>query len=143
MSTLAIEMLTPEKVTQLWPELEPMLQPACDAHPIAKDELTTKDIYVMALMDLCAVFVCTRDGQPTLALVFQFHTSNGIKCADLIALGGKDLLRFKSAYWKLVLDWLRANEVKFLDAYASERMAKIYMSKFGFDKSCMYVRMTL
>jgi hypothetical protein len=52
-------------------------------------------------------------------------------------------MRFKAAYWRTILEWLRANGVQFLDAYAPERLAKIYMSRFGFNKSCSYVRMTL
>jgi hypothetical protein len=52
-------------------------------------------------------------------------------------------MKFKNAYWGLILDWLKANGCEFLDAYANERLAKVYMSKFGFNKSCSYVRMTL
>jgi hypothetical protein len=52
-------------------------------------------------------------------------------------------MRFKTAYWDVILEWLRANGVEFLDAYAPDRLAKIYTNRFGFDKSCTYVRMTL
>jgi hypothetical protein len=52
-------------------------------------------------------------------------------------------MKFKAAYWDTILDWLRANGVQFLDAYAPDRLARIYRSKFGFNKSCSYVRMSL
>jgi hypothetical protein len=41
------------------------------------------------------------------------------------------------------LDWLKANQIRFLDAYVDERRAKMYQSRFGFDRSCALVRMNL
>lgn len=143
MSVMSIEMLTPERVTELWPVLEPYFDAACKGNEIAKDELDAKDIYVLAVTGLVAVFVGFEDGEPACVMGIQFNTTNGHKCADVIALAGRGLMRFKAAYWHIILEWLKANGVEFLDAYAPERLAKIYMNRFGFNKSCMYVRMTL
>lgn len=143
MSTMTIEMLTPERVTELWPELEPHFDAACKGNEIAKDELDAKDIYVLAVTGLVAVFVCFDDGKPACVVGIQFSTANGHKCAVVMALAGHGLMRFKKAYWQIILEWLRANSVEFLDAYAPERLAKIYLNRFGFNKSCTYVRMTL
>jgi hypothetical protein len=143
MSVMSIEMLTPERVTELWPVLEPYFDAACKGNEIAKDELDVKDIYVLAVTGLVAVFVGFEDGEPACVMGIQFNTTNGHKCADVIALAGRGLMRFKAAYWHIILEWLKANGVEFLDAYAPERLAKIYMNRFGFNKSCMYVRMTL
>jgi hypothetical protein len=143
MSTMSIEMLTPERVAELWPLLEPHFDAACKGNEIAKDELDAKDIYVLAMTGMVAVFVGFEDGEPACVLGVQFSTANGHKCADIMALAGHGLMRFKRAYWHIILEWLKANGVEFLDAYAPERLAKIYMNKFGFSKSCMYVRMPL
>lgn len=143
MTDMSIEMLTPERVTELWPALEPYFDAACKGNEIAKDELDAKDIYVLAVTGLVAVFVGFEDGEPACVMGIQFNTTNGRKCADVMALAGRGLLRFKAAYWAIILEWLRANEVEFLDAYAPERLAKIYLNRFGFDKSCVYVRMSL
>ena len=143
MSGMSIEMLTPERVIDLWPVLEPHFAAACDGNEIAKDELDAKDIYVLAVAGVVAVFVGFEDGEPACVLGIQFNTTNGRKGADVMALAGRGLMRFKRAYWRIILDWLRANGVEFLDAYAPERLAKIYMNRFGFDKSCVYVRMAL
>lgn len=143
MSNMSIEMLTPERVTELWPVLEPHFDAACKGNEIAKDELDAKDIYVLAVTGLAAVFVYFEDEEPTCVLGIQFSTANGHKCADVIALAGRGLMRFKAAYWHVILEWLKANEVKFVDAYARERLAKIFLNRFGFTKSCMYVRMAL
>jgi len=143
MSGMSIEMLTPERVIDLWPVLEPHFAAACDGNEIAKDELDAKDIYVLAVAGVVAVFVGFEDGEPACVLGIQFNTTNGRKGADVMALAGRGLMRFKRAYWRIILDWLRANGVEFLDAYAPERLAKIYMNRFGFNKSCVYVRMAL
>jgi hypothetical protein len=39
MPAMTIEMLTPERVTELWPVLEPYFDDACKGNEIAKDEL--------------------------------------------------------------------------------------------------------
>lgn len=143
MSDMSIEMLTPERVTELWPVLEPYFDAACNGNEIAKDELDAQDIYVLAITGLVAVFVGFENGEPACVMGIQFNTTNGRKGADVMALAGRGLMRFKAAYWNIILEWLRANDVEFLDAYAPERLAKIYTSRFGFDKSCVYVRMSL
>jgi hypothetical protein len=143
MPAMTIEMLTPERVTELWPVLEPYFEDACNGNEIAKDELDAKDIYVLAVTGLVAVFVGFEDGEPACVMGIQFNTTNGKRGADVMALAGRGLMRFKAAYWRTILEWLKANGVQFLDAYAPERLAKIYTSRFGFNKSCSYVRMTL
>lgn len=143
MSTMTIEMLTPERVAELWPVLEPHFEAACQGNEIAKDELDAKDIYVLASVGMVAIFVGFEDGEPACVMGIQFNTTNGRKGADVMALAGRGLMRFKAAYWQSILDWLKANGVQFLDAYAPERLAKIYLNRFGFTKSCMYVRMAL
>jgi hypothetical protein len=143
MNQMSIEMLTPERVIELWPQLEPYFDASCKSNEIAKDELDAKDIYVLAVTGMVAVFAGFEEGKLSCVLGIQFNKVNGHKCADVMALAGRGLMRFKSAYWHIILEWLRANEVEFLDAYANERLAKIYQSRFGFNKSCMYVRMAL
>ena len=143
MSAMTIEMLTPERVTELWPVLEPHFDAACQGNEIAKDEMDAKDIYVLAVTGLVAVFVGFEDSKPACVMGIQFNNTNGRKGADVMALAGHGLMRFKAAYWRTILEWLRANGIEFLDAYVPERRAKIYMSRFGFNKSCSYVRMTL
>jgi len=143
MKVMTIEMLTPERVTELWPVLEPHFDAACRGNEIAQGELDAKDMYILAVTEMVAVFVGFEDGEPACVLGIQFNTTNGKRGADVVALAGRGLIRFKSAYWRTILEWLRANGIQFLDAYVPAQRAKIYMNRFGFNKSCMYVRMTL
>lgn len=143
MGEMSIEMLTPERVAELEAILEPLFDLACEGNEIANDEMTGKDVIQLGKDGLAAIFVGFYNAKPTCVFAIQFHITNGRKGADLIALAGSRLLRFKAAYWPAVLDWLRINGVEFLDAYAPNSRAEIYMKKFGFEKSCAHVRMSL
>lgn len=140
---LTIELLEPSRITALWPAIEPMVKTACAGHAIAQDELSSDDIYVMSQTDMCVMFGCFEDNELALIVVIQFYMTGEHKTADIVAMAGRKLMQFKSMFWPSILDWLRANGVKFVDAYAPDRLAKLYMAKFGFGKSCAYVRMSL
>jgi hypothetical protein len=145
MNALSIEMLTPERVVELWPYLEPLFDAACKGNEIAREEMEAKDILDLGKTGLAAIFVCYYDNYPSCALAIQFYEVNGHKGADLIALAGKGkkLVHFKNAYWQSIIEWLKANNVEFLDAYTPQSRALVYQKKFGFNKSCAYVRMSL
>jgi hypothetical protein len=139
----SFEMLSVDRVMELWPKLEPLFDVACKGNEVAKDEIDAKDIYVLAITGLACVLVWFEDGEPACVLGIQFSMIGEHKCADIIAMGGRSLMRFKIVCWQSILDWLRANNVEFLDAYVPNNRAKIYLNKFGFNKSCSYVRMVL
>lgn len=140
---LEVSMIPPDEVDLLWEKLEPMFKAACEGNDIARDEFTAEDIYELAVQGLCAIFVGTVNNEPACVVAIQFHITNGRKGADIIAMGGKHLLTFKAHYWDILLEWLKANNVEFLDAYVPEDRADIYKRRFKFDKSCAHVRMRL
>lgn len=143
MTTPSIEYLTPARVLELREQLVPLFQQSCDGNEISKDNLTPDDILALALVEEAVVFLGCEDNEPTCVLAIQFFTEGAKKGADVLALAGKGLTNFKRHYWQVILDWLRVNQVRFLDAYVDERRAKMYQSRFGFDKSCALVRMNL
>lgn len=142
MSLLSMEMLTPEQVTELWPKLEPYFAAACDSNEVAREELDTKDIYTLATTGMVAVLVGFEDGEPVFVMAIQFVLMNESKGANILAMAGR-VMQFKAAYWPIIIEWLKANEVEFIEAHASERLAKIYLRRFGFNKSCMYVKLSI
>lgn len=143
MSEASIEMLAPEQVQELWPAMEPLFAEACKSNEIAQGDICAEDIRRLAVTGMAAVLASFEDKKLACVMAVQFNDTNGHKCADIIAFAGKGLMRGKMLYWKLILEWLRQNGVEFLDAYANNRLAKIYLKKFGFTKSCTYVRMEL
>ena len=140
---LSIEFLSAERTTELWPKLKPLFNKAIEGNEIAKEEFETDDIYVLSQTGMCAIFVGYENGEPACVLAIQFYTMDNKKGADVIALAGRNLIQFKAAYWQSILNWLKENNIKFLDAYVTERWAKVYKSKFGFNRSCSYVRINL
>lgn len=140
---ITIELLTPERVVELWPQMEPLLEKSCASNPVGQSDITPADIYEGTQLDRVVVFAAFEDGEVAGVLALQFHITSGKKGVDLIAMAGRNLLKFKSAFWKPILEWLRANDVKFVDAYATPALARVYESKFGFNLSCTFVRMTL
>lgn len=136
-----IEMLTPERVTELWPKLEPLFDQACKAHEIARDEMEPRSLHDLAVSGMAVVFVVFVNDEPSCLMAIQFHETNGRRGADVIALAGSHLLLYKSAYWEAILEWLQINGVEFLDAYVPQERSHIYKKRFGFNKSCTHLRM--
>lgn len=143
LTTLTIKLLSSSEVTEHWPALRPMLQAACEGNEIASTEMSAEDIYILSQTDLCAVIAGFDGSNLACTIAIQFNETNGCKGADVIAMGGRRLMAFKSQFWQHIINWLRANEVQFLDAYSNPRLAGILMKKFGFTQSCVYMRMPL
>lgn len=143
MTMMSIEMLPADRIDQMWPQLEPLYAAACKSHEIAQSEMDAEAIRKLAVEGLCAIFVMYYGGKIGCTLAIQFHETNGQKGADIIAMAGEKLMMFRRAYWHIVLEWLRANGVKFVDAYVPEERTDMYKRKFGFGMSCGHVRMTL
>ena len=140
---MRLEMLSSAQIEALRPKLTELFDDACHGNEIAQDEMTGDDVVQLGIDGIAAVFAGTMDGELACAFAVQFHMTNGRKGADMIALAGKHLLKFRAAYWHIFEEWLRANGVQFLDAYTPDKRAEVYMKKFGFNKSCAHLRMNL
>jgi hypothetical protein len=137
------EMLSRDRAIELWPQLEPVLQKAASAH-VKSDGPDLQYIFNALCLDEVAVFAYFMDGVVSVVLVIQFFGTDDNKVgASIIALGGSGLLHFKHRYWHTVLDWLKANDVSFLDSHVPLKHARMYEKKFGFSEVSAYVRMPL
>lgn len=136
-------MLSKEEVTALWPLLEKLYEASSRGNEVGETEITATDIYLLAQTDMCVIFGFFEDDALVLTLAIQFHEVGDQKGADIIGMAGHKLMKCRAAHWDKILDWLRANEVKFLNCYTNHKLAKLLLKKFGFNKSCVYVRMTL
>ena len=138
-----LELLSPDRVLELWEELRPLLKKSCKSNDVGVTDITPEDIYMLALVGVCVIFNATLDGKTTCVIAVQFTETNGHRGADIIALAGKNLMTVKSLYWDHILDWLKQNKVEFVDVYANERLAGVYEESFGFDRSCVMLRKVL
>lgn len=143
MSTPSIECLSLERVAELREVLLPLFERSCDGNEITRDNLTPEEVLDTVMDGDAVAFLYCEDGEPTLTLVFQFYEEGSQKCADILAMAGKNLSNFRRYYWQDILDWLRANQIKYLDAFVDGRRAKMYQSRFGFGMTCALVRMDL
>lgn len=143
MSELTIELLTRDRAIELWPEIAPLAEASARGNTMSASDMDAQYIFNAVMADEAVIFAGFDDGKLTTILGIQFSDANGHKCADIIAMAGRRLSMFKSRYWKPILDWLRANDVEFLDSYVPTERAVVYMNKFGFDKSCAHIRMSL
>jgi hypothetical protein len=134
--TQSLELLYPQQAVAAWEKLEPLF--AKEGNDCSADE-------VLALLrdGMCGVFAYYEDAQLKLALALQFSQVGTDKHAEIFALGGEGLMRFRKAYWPHVVSWLKANRVKQVDVHGSERMLRIYRAKFGFKTRREYASMTL
>ncbi len=139
----SVQMLAPEQVTDMWPDLMPMFDASVKANPMAETEYVADDVHMLVLGGMASVIAVLKAGKPAFALAFQFCDTNGTKGINIIGMGGTSLLKYKAAYWGAFLDWLRANGVHFIDAYVPTERLALYEKRIGFDKSCAFVRKLL
>jgi hypothetical protein len=140
---MQLVMLSKEEITNMWPILGPLYDASCKGNEVGESEMTALDIYLLAQTDMCVIFAFIEGNELMLTLAVQFHEVGNQKGVDIIGMAGRNLMKCKAAHWDKILDWFRANDVKFVNAYTNDRLAKLFLKKFGFDKSCSYVRMTL
>lgn len=143
MSDLGIELLTKDRAIALWPQIAPLAEQSVRGNAMSSSDMDAQYIFNAICADEAVIFAGFEEDRLTTILGIQFSDANGHKCADIIALAGRHLTMFKRRYWQPILEWLRANDVEFLDSYVPTERAMLYMNKFGFDKSCAHIRMSL
>lgn len=140
---LTIELLTQDRALALWPEIVPLVEKSVQGNPMSASDMDSQYVFNAVCADEAVIFAGFDNDKLATVLVIQFSEANGHKCADIIAMAGKRLSAFKNMYWTPILNWLKDNGVEFLDSYVPTHRAMLYMNKFGFDKSCAHIRMSL
>ena len=144
MGRMELVLLTAEQITEYWPQLEPLYEESCKSNEIVVDEITATDIYLLAQTGMCGIFAALESNKVICTVAVRFcESTNGKKGADVVGMGGRNLMKVKAYFWKPIIEWLQANGATFIDTYANSRLAAIYLKKFGFNKSCSYLRMVL
>ena len=143
MSDLSIELLTQERAIELWPKIAPLAEKSALGNVMTASDMDSQYVFNAVCADEAVIFAGFEDGELATILGIQFSDANGHKCADIIAMAGRRMTKFKQQFWGPIIDWLKANKVEFLDSYVPTERATLYMNKFGFDKSCAHIRMSL
>jgi hypothetical protein len=127
----------------MWPQLVPLVEESIQGNDVSANDLSAQDIFNAICTDEIAIFAGFEGGDVVTILGIQFHGDEQTKIATIVVMAGRKLLMFKRHYWKPVLDWLQGNGVAFLDSHVPLDRVMLYTTKFGFNQSCAYIRMTL
>lgn len=142
-SEFPVKVLDLTTVKSMWDDIRPMLDASCKVNEVCETEIEVDDILVLMAIDQCTVIAVVEDDRPVFVLAIQFMLNAGKRGANVLAMGGTQMLRMKSLYWEHFLAWLRANKVEFLDAYVPNERRQLYQKRLGFNKSCSFIRKLL
>lgn len=141
--TRKIEHLTPDRVEELWPFIEPLLYYVDFEGVDAPNPIDPEYVRITAKYGVTNILGIFDGEHLDMIVVSEFTVVRGVKTASISAMAGKGLLKARSEVWQDILAWYRAAGARAVDAYANPRLARIYRQKFGFDQGCSYIRMTL
>ncbi len=137
-----IEYPTPERLTELWPQIEPMFERCC--REAADGELDAEDVRRLHAQGHCFIFVEQKDGAVTWAAALEMIPYPKFTAANLFCLGGTDWMHGGvNRAWKVMYDWMILNKVTACDAWVSDPMARVLVRKFGFKKTYNHMRLNL
>jgi hypothetical protein len=133
---------TPERLEQLWPQIEPMLHACIEDN--CHGELTVEDLKQITLLGRAYMFVAvTETGRVTLAISIEFIPFPRLKCANVIAMAGEGLFDARKRFWAKLTGWLYMQDVRAIDAWVGERMRKVLTRRLGFKQVYHHVRFDL
>ena len=139
----SIELMTREQVVDNWARLSKLLAASVVGNSISRTDMDSNYILSSVMADEAVIFAGFINGHIEFVLAIQFSEANGHKCADVLAMAGRKMTRFKAFYWDAILDWLRGNGVRFLDTLVPQERTELYRSQFGFDHACTMLRKEL
>lgn len=125
-------------ITQHWPAASRLLQPVLAA---CRGEFTVDD-----LEELCrdgraiAGMAWDAEGQPFMAMVFEFRFYPRKTAVNVIALAGRDLQELASTFWPSFLAWAKESGATEIEACALPAMTRM-LRPLGFEHTYNFVRM--
>ena len=135
---------TQEQFDIYWAQCVPLLDKVITQ--AMHGEMTTDDIYDMALQGQMYVFVCKKDGgdypDVKFTLVMEIVKYPKLAAMNIVAIGGSHLNAFFDRFWDRLCGWAFINGVRAIEALVSPAMAKI-ISKFGFKQTYTHMRLNL
>ena len=132
----SIELLMPKQAENVWPQLEELFS-------LADSRELIEEIFSKVKQGLCAIFVYYQDKQPKLALAIQFNQIGSTKSVEILSVAGTAIKEFKRAYWKYIVNWLKANRTKLIEVPNVERFKSIYEDETKIRAVGSHVRISI
>lgn len=137
-----IEYPTPERLTELWPQVEPLFKRCCDE--AAHGEIDAEDIRTLHAAGRAFVFVELEDSAVKLAAAVEFIPYPKFTAANVFALGGTGWMTGAAKRcWPILVHWMTTNNATVCDAWVSDSMARVLTRKLGFEKMYNHMRLKL
>jgi hypothetical protein len=138
-----IEHLSPAQIDALWPEIKDLIARLEDDGSLLYKPPSPNYIYMTLKAGISHALAAFSGDKLSLILVFEFVPSDEGKVASISVLAGKNIVKFKVLYWNDILTWFKEAGAVGVSACADERLASIYLRKFGFTHTCVHVSMRL
>jgi hypothetical protein len=116
--------------------LEPVVKEA------AKGEFTVDDLYELNLQGKAITTLIEKDGNPAMAMVFEFVHYPQMMAVNIMALGGGYLDESIAEFWEQFKQWCKDAGAVAIEASCSPGMTRL-LSKYGFKPTYQLVRTEL
>lgn len=129
---------TPELIERHWPTARALLEPV--VHQAARGEFTTDDLQAMVRDGHAFAALAMSDGQPHLAMVFEFRTYPRKTVLNVVALGGQDLAGVAVSFWPQFVAWAKESGADAIEACTAPAMTRV-LRNLGFSHTYDLVRL--
>ena len=139
---MRIVLLTDEiELQQFWADAKPLLE-KCVIKAV-HGEYNTEDVAKLIRDNRAIVFLTYIDGKPSVALAIEWVIYPRLKVANVMALGGSQLMLNADSYWEKIKRVLKSAGMKYVQCSCSPAMARMLSSKLGFEEMYREMRLKL
>lgn len=130
----------PELLARKFAVAAPMLESV--VKEAAKGEFTVDDLYELNLQGKAITTLIEKDGNPAMAMVFEFVHYPQMMAVNIMALGGGYLDESIAEFWEQFKQWCKDAGAVAIEASCSPGMTRL-LSKYGFKPTYQLVRTEL
>lgn len=137
-----IVFLTDEVILQkYWADAKPLFE-KCVIKAV-HGEYNVEDIANLVRQDKAMVILTYIDGKPSVALAIEWVIYPRLKVANVMALGGTQLMLNADSYWDKLKRALKSAGMEYVQCSCSPAMARMLSSKFAFEETYREMRLKL
>jgi hypothetical protein len=123
-------------ITEHWPTASRLLAPVLQA---ARGEFTVDDLLELCRDGRAVAGMAFEDGEPVMAMVFEFVHFPRKTVLRVIALAGRDLQRIAGTFWPSFTEWAKESGAAEIEACVAPAMGRM-LKPLGFTHTYNTVR---
>lgn len=121
---------TPELIGLHWWSVSRLIDPA--VQQLARGEWSTEDLAEMVESGRAVAALMFEDGEPRLAMVFEFRHYPRRTSVNVMALAGSDLVGAAVSFWPQFVAWAKESGATHIEACAAPAMTRV-LRAMGFE----------